>query len=122
MEVPRLGVESQLQLPAYAAAIATQDLSCVCSLHHSSWQHWILSPLSEARDQTCNLMVPIRTHFHCAMMGTLKIQLIYNMLISSVTQSDLVIHIYSFSYSFPLWFIYRILNTVPCAIQWDFVV
>ena len=32
MEVPRLGVESELQLPAYATAIATtmQDLSCIC--------------------------------------------------------------------------------------------
>ena len=25
---------------------------------HSSRQRWILSPLSEARDRTCNLMVP----------------------------------------------------------------
>ena len=34
MEVPRLGVESQLQLPAYATA--TQDPSHVFALHHSS--------------------------------------------------------------------------------------
>ena len=27
MEVPRLGVESELQLPAYATATATPDLS-----------------------------------------------------------------------------------------------
>ena len=32
MEVPRLGVESDLQLPAYATAIATPDPSCVCDL------------------------------------------------------------------------------------------
>ena len=39
MEVPRLGVESELWLPAYATAIARPDpeLSCVCDLHHSSW-------------------------------------------------------------------------------------
>ena len=37
MEVPRLGVQSELQLPAYTTAIAMQDLSCVCNLHHSSW-------------------------------------------------------------------------------------
>ena len=29
-------------------------------LHHSSWQRWILNPLSEARDQTHNLMDPHR--------------------------------------------------------------
>jgi len=56
MEVPRLGVESELQLPAYATAIATQDPSRVCDLHHSSQQHQILDPLSEARDQTHVLM------------------------------------------------------------------
>ena len=50
MEVPRLGIESELQPPAYT--IATPDLSHICSLHHSSWQHQILNPLSEARGQT----------------------------------------------------------------------
>ena len=30
----------------------------ICDLHHSPWQCQILDPLSEARDQTCNLMVP----------------------------------------------------------------
>ena len=29
----------------------------------SSWQHQILNPLSEARDRTCNLMVPSRIRF-----------------------------------------------------------
>ena len=57
MEVLRLGVESELQLPAYATATATQDSSQVCDLHHSSWQCWILNPLIEARDSTSNLMV-----------------------------------------------------------------
>ena len=52
MEVPRQGVKWELQLPAYAIATATQDPSCVCDLHHSSWQRQILNPLSEARDQT----------------------------------------------------------------------
>ena len=58
MEIPRLGVASELQLPAYATATATamQDLSQVCNLHHSSQQHWILNPLSEARDRTQILM------------------------------------------------------------------
>jgi len=44
MGVPRLGVQSELQLPAYATAIATtQDLSHICNLHHSSWQCQILN-------------------------------------------------------------------------------
>ena len=38
MEVPRLGVESMLQLPAYTTATAKQDPSCTCDLHHNSWQ------------------------------------------------------------------------------------
>ena len=53
MEVPRLRVESGLQLLDYA--IATWNLSCTCDLHHSSWQRWILKPLNKARDRTCNL-------------------------------------------------------------------
>ena len=57
MEVPRLGVESELQLPAYAMDTATQDLSRICDLHRSSRQRHILNPLSEARDLTHNLMV-----------------------------------------------------------------
>ena len=56
MEVPRLGVESELQSPAYGRATATWDLSCVCDLHHSSRQRQILNPLSEARDQSHILM------------------------------------------------------------------
>ena len=43
MGVPRLGVESELQLLAYTEATGTQDPSCVCDLHHSSWQHRILT-------------------------------------------------------------------------------
>ena len=50
MEIPRPGVKSEPQLLAYTTAIAMPDLIRVCNLHHSSWQRWILSPLSEARD------------------------------------------------------------------------
>ena len=53
MEVPRLGVQSELQLLAYATATATWDLSCICDLHHSSHQCQILSG---ARDRNCILM------------------------------------------------------------------
>ena len=62
IEVPRLGVELELLLPAYATATATWDPSCICKLHHSSQQGQILSPLSEARDRTHNLMVPSQIH------------------------------------------------------------
>ena len=71
MEVPRLEVESELQLPATATATAMQDPSRVADLHHSSRQCWIPDPLgSEAREQTHILMVISRIHFHCAMTGT----------------------------------------------------
>ena len=58
--VPRQGVQSELQLPAYTTVTARPDPSRVCDLHHSSQQPWILNPLSEARDRTRNLMVPSR--------------------------------------------------------------
>ena len=37
----RLGVGSELQLPAYTIATATPDLSRIYNLHHSSRQCWI---------------------------------------------------------------------------------
>ena len=52
MEVPRLRVESELQLPAYTTATATPDPSHICSLHCSSQQRQILNLMSEARDPT----------------------------------------------------------------------
>ena len=70
MEVPRLGVKSELELPAYTTATATWNPSRVCDLHHSSQQHWILNPRSGARDQTCILMDPSQIRFCCATMGT----------------------------------------------------
>ena len=44
MEVPRLGVKSELHLPAYTTATATRD--------PNSRQCWILNLLSKARDWT----------------------------------------------------------------------
>ena len=52
MEVSRLGVESELQLPAYTTATATPDPSHICDLCHSLWQCQILNPLRKARDRT----------------------------------------------------------------------
>ena len=43
IEVPRLRVESKLQLPACATATATWGANHICNVYHSSWQHWILT-------------------------------------------------------------------------------
>ena len=64
MGVPRLGVELELQLLAYATATAMPDLSCICKLRCSSWQLQILNPLSEARDRTC-ILVDLVGFFTC---------------------------------------------------------
>ena len=69
MEIPQLGVKSELQLPAYTIATATQDLNLIWDLHHSSWQHWILNPLIKARDRTC-VVGTSRIRFCCTTAGT----------------------------------------------------
>ena len=82
MEVPRLGelffflsfclfwghTHSIWKFPGRATA--TWNLSHICDLHRSSQQRWILNPLSEAGDWTCNLMVPSQVHNHWATTGT----------------------------------------------------
>ena len=50
MEVPRLGVKWELQLPAFATA--TPDPSRLCDPYSSPWQCQILNPLNEARDRS----------------------------------------------------------------------
>ena len=52
MEVPRLGVELELQLLGTATATAMQNLTYMYDLHHSSGNCRMLNPLREARDQT----------------------------------------------------------------------
>ena len=47
LEVLRLGVKSELWVPAYTTAIATRDPNLVCDLHHSSWQCRIPDPQSK---------------------------------------------------------------------------
>ena len=64
MEVPRLGVELELQLPAYTTATAMLDPSHVCNLHHSSRQHQIFTLLSGARDRTHVLMDASWVRYH----------------------------------------------------------
>ena len=70
MEVPRLGAEWELQLPAYATATATPDPSHICDRHHSSWQCPTLNPLSGARDRTHILMETTRVFHRWATMRT----------------------------------------------------
>ena len=70
MGVPRLGVESELQLWAYVTATATPDPRRICDPHHSSGKCQILNPLREARDGTHKLMVPSQTCFPCTTRGT----------------------------------------------------
>ena len=80
LEVPRLGVESELQLQVYTTATATRDPRCVCNLCCSFQQCWILNPLSEARARICILMdtsqVPnLRSHTGNSQIVTLAINL-----------------------------------------------
>ena len=70
VEVPRLGVKSELRLLAYATATATWNPNQVCNLHHSSQQRQIFNPLSKARDWTHILMDTSQAHFHWATVGT----------------------------------------------------
>ena len=56
MQIPKLEVELELQLPAYTTAKATPDLRRICNLHHSSQQRQIFNPLRQARDRIHVLM------------------------------------------------------------------
>ena len=73
MEVPGLGASNQ----SYSCWPTPQPqqlgIQAMSDLHHSPQQRLIPNPLSEARDQTCNLMVPSWISFRCATMGTPKI-------------------------------------------------
>ena len=76
MEVPRLGVELELQLPAYTTITAMQNLGCICDLCCSVQQSQILNPLSMARDQPtsserqCPVLIPL-SHGGNTIMGHL---------------------------------------------------
>lgn len=49
-----------MQVPSYHRPSTTQYPTPVCDIHHGSQQ-------SQARNQTCNLIVPGQIHFHCAL-------------------------------------------------------
>ena len=73
MEVPRLGVKSEVQLPALNTAAAVPDPSHICALHRSSQQCQILNPMIKARDWTCVLMDASQVCYHWATTGTPRI-------------------------------------------------
>ena len=70
VEVPGLGIESELWLLTYTTATEMQDLSHVCDLQQSSQQYQIPDPLGKARGQTHFLMNTSWICFHCASLGT----------------------------------------------------
>ena len=62
--------QSELQLPAYTTATAIQDTSLIYDLHHSSRQHQIPDPQSEARDRTLIITHTSQICLHRVTMGT----------------------------------------------------
>ena len=79
MEIPRLGVKLELQLPAYTRATAIWEPSCICDLHHSSSQCRILNPLREARDRTCIFMDTSRVLNQLSHNGNSKRSVLYKL-------------------------------------------
>ena len=57
------GGQIEAAAAGYTTATAAQDPSHVCYLHHSSWQCWIVNPLSRARDHTHILMDTGQVHY-----------------------------------------------------------
>ena len=55
MDILGLPIESEPQLLAYATAPATPDLSFICDLHLSLWQHQILNPTEQAEGSNTHL-------------------------------------------------------------------
>ena len=66
MEVPRQGIKSDLQLPAYTIATVTQDPSHVCNLRHTahgntgSLTHWVRPGIKPASSRMLVRLVNYR--------------------------------------------------------------
>ena len=71
MEFPRLGVESELQLPTYstATATATWDPELCLQPTPQLMQRQILNPLSGARDPSHVLMDTSWVHYRLSHVG-----------------------------------------------------
>ena len=70
MGVRRLGVELELQLPAYATAIATSDPRRICNLHCSSQQCWIFNPWAGPGIKAVSSWILVGFLTHGATRGT----------------------------------------------------
>ena len=63
------GSQARDWIRAVAAGLHHRHSNAGTKLHHSSWQHQILNPLSKARDGTCVLMDASQIRFLWARMG-----------------------------------------------------
>ena len=70
MEIPRQGMELELQLPAYIIGTETPGLRHICDLHHYWQQNQILNPWSGTKDRTCILMDTSQVRYQWATMET----------------------------------------------------
>ena len=95
MEVPRLLVKSELQLSDTTTATATsmvmRDWSYFCNLFSSLQQHWILNPLSKARDWTHILMDTSSVHNLLSHNGNSRVRL-FSMVFDSLVILPLQSH------------------------------
>ena len=74
---------------AYGTSQARGRIEAIAaSLHHSSWQHWIFNPLSEASDQTCILMDASQICFCWAMVGTAGFFVFFKCALQNVISSS----------------------------------
>ena len=89
MEVHRLGVELEQSLLPYttATATATPDLRHSWDLRHSSWQRWILNPMSKTRDWIHVLMDTSWVYYHWATRGRNSLILLYQPIYVSLTSN-----------------------------------
>ena len=95
------------------------DLSHVCDLHHSSQPHQTLNPLSGARDQILALTDTSQVHYHRATMGTPRIWIHMQRLISlndTVDAVYIVMLVLGFSSRFyhwlPPWYTFLIIHVM----------
>ena len=77
MEVPRLGVQLELQPPAYTKATAMPDPSCLWDLHHSSLQRWIPNHWARPRIEPATPWFLVGFINHWAKTGTPHISLCF---------------------------------------------
>ena len=74
MDVPMLEVKSELQLRPMPKPQQCRIRATSATLHHSSWQRWILNLLSKARVWTHILIDPSWFVNHWATKGTPRIK------------------------------------------------